>query len=138
MSGCKKYPNCKKDKDCYLGKVKDASQDWIVREKSAIELMRLAPGDTAVAAEIAKAYKVRNPDARVTMAWATATMLGDGDTKCPQCVDELERIMSAEKNSRLDKSYQLSVLTARYTISKLRTPGGTGSGGGDAEAKKEE
>jgi len=132
---------CKKDKDCYLGKVKDASQDWIVREKSAIELMRLAPGDTAVAAEIAKAYKVRNPDARVTMAWATAAMLGNGDTKCPACVDELERIMSAEKNSRLDKSYQLSVLTARYTLAKLRGGEPAGGGGGDeaaAEDKKAE
>lgn len=139
-SGIAVVEECKKDKECYLGKVKDASQDWIVREKSAIELMRLAPGDTAVAAEISKAYKVRNPDARVTMVWAAATMLGDGDTKCPECVDAIEGIMNAEKDSRLDKAYQLSVLSARYTIAKLRTPGGASAGGGEAKAeeKKEE
>lgn len=135
-SGIAVVEECKKDKDCYLGKVKDASQDWIVREKSAIELMRLAPGDTAVAAEIAKAYKVRNPDARVTMVWATASMLGDGDTKCPECVDAIEGIMNAEKDSRLDKAYQLSVLSARYTIAKLRTPGGASAGGGAAKAEE--
>ncbi len=35
---------CKTGKDCSLGKVKDTSADWIVREKAAIEVMRAAPG----------------------------------------------------------------------------------------------
>ena len=123
-AGIAAVEECKEDKDCWLGKVKDTSQDWIVREKAAVELMRLAPGDKAVALEVAKAYKVRNPDARVTMTWATATMLGDGDTPCQECADQFASIIKAEKDSRLDASYQLSVLTARYTIAKLRESGG--------------
>ena len=137
-SGIAVVEECKKDKDCYLGKLKDAGQDWIVREKAAFELMRMAPGDKAVAVEIAKAYKVRNPDARVTMVWAVASMMGDGDTKCPECVDAIEKIMDAEKDSRLDKAYQLSVLTARYTLAKLRTPGGAGDEGGGGDGGGEE
>jgi hypothetical protein len=45
--------------------------------------------------------------------------------------------MNTEKDSRLDAKYQLSVLTARYTIAKLREPGASsasaegGGGGGD-------
>lgn len=122
---------CKKDKACYLGKLKDTSSDWIVREKAAIELVRMAPGDLAVAEEISKAYKVRNPDARVTMVWSAATIMDDGATKCPACVKAIEGILKAEKDSRIDKSYQLSVLMARYTLAKLR-------GGGEAEPAAEE
>lgn len=131
-SGIAVVEECKKDKDCYLGKVKDSSADWIVREKSAIEVMRMAPGDVAAATAISKAYKVRNPDARVTMTWAAATMLGDGDTKCPACAKAFEDIRNAEKDSRIDKSFQLSVLMARYTIAKLRATGPTSP---EADAK---
>jgi len=115
---------CKKDKACYLDKLKDTSQDWIAREKAAIELVRMAPNDVGVATEISRAYKVRNPDARVTMTWAAATMLGNGDTKCGECSKLFTDIMKAEKDSRIDKSFQLSVLMARYTIAKLRPRAG--------------
>ncbi len=123
---------CKQDKDCYLGKLKDTNEDWFVREKAALELVRLAPGDTSVAQEIAKAYKVRDPDGRVTMAWAAAKIMNGG--RCQPCADEFERIMDDEKDSRLDAKYQLSVLTARYTVAKLREPGAPSAGG---KAKKE-
>ena len=123
---------CKKDKTCYLGKLEDTSQDWIVREKAAIEAARMSPGDTAVALAIAKAYKVRNPDARVTMTWLAATMLGDGDTKCAECAAQIDGIMTAEKDSRPDASYQLSVLMARYPVAKLRPAGGATAAGEDA------
>jgi HEAT repeat protein len=127
---------CKKDKDCYLGKVKNSNADWFAREKAAVELARLAPGDKAAAFEIAKAYKVRDPSARVTMAWLPAKMMAGA--KCQDCADEYERIMNSEKDSRLDATYQLSVLTARYTIPKLREPGAASvaaEGGGEAKAE---
>lgn len=125
---------CKKEKDCYLAKVKDSNADWFAREKAAVELARLAPGDKAAAFEIAKAYKVRDPSARVTMAWLPAKMMAGA--KCQDCADEYERIMDSEKDSRLDATYQLSVLTARYTIPKLREPGAASAvaEGGDAKA----
>jgi HEAT repeat protein len=112
---------CKKDKDCYLGKLKDTNEHWFVREKSAIELVRLAPGDAAVAQEISKAYKVRDPDGRVTMAWAAASIMNGA--RCQACAEELQRVLNSEKDSRLDAKYQLSVLTARYSIAKLHEPG---------------
>jgi hypothetical protein len=46
----------------------DQNADWFAREKAAFELARLAPGDKGAALELAKAFKVRNPDARVSMA----------------------------------------------------------------------
>lgn len=135
-SGIAVVEECKKDKDCYLGKVKDPNAEWFAREKAAVELARMAPGDKAAALEIAKAYKVRDPSARVTMAWLPAKMMAGA--KCQDCADEFERIMDSEKDSRLDATYQLSVLTARYTIPKLREPGAASAvadGGGSAKAE---
>lgn len=138
-AGIAAVEECGKDKGCYQAKVKDPNADWIAREKAAMELARMAPGDKAAALEIAKAYKVRDPSARVTMAWLPAKMMGEGN--CQDCADELERIMDSEKDSRLDATYQLSVLTARYSIAKLREPGAAsaveGEGGGEGEAKAE-
>ncbi len=107
---------CGTDKDCFLTTLRDSSADWFAREKSAVELSRLADGDPKVAAEIAKAYKVRNPDARVTMAWLPAKMLRD--KKCPECAAALEAVLDAEKLST-DAKFQAPVLLARDTIAKL-------------------
>jgi hypothetical protein len=107
---------CKADKDCYLTMLRDTNADWFAREKSAFEVAKLGAGDPAMALEIAKAYKVRNKDARVSMAWLPAKMLGD--KKCNECAAALEAVHEAEKLST-DKLYQAAVLLARDTIAKL-------------------
>jgi len=108
--------NCKEDKACYLKTLQNASAPWFAREKAAYEISRLAQGDATAAVEIAKAFKVRNPDARVTMAWLPAKMLGT--KKCTECADALEAVIEGEKGS-MDATMQLPVLTARTSIAKL-------------------
>ncbi|RMG96166.1 MAG: hypothetical protein D6705_11960 [Deltaproteobacteria bacterium] len=108
---------CKDDKACYLGVLKDTSAHWFAREKAAVELARLAKGDVEVATEIAKAFKVRSPDARVTMALLPAQML-EGKS-CAACVEAYQKVLEAEKGT-MDAKMQLPVLVARYTMAKLR------------------
>jgi HEAT repeat protein len=110
---------CKDDKACYLESVKDTTADWFPREVAASALVRLAKGDAAVAEEVAKAFKVRSPDARVTMAWATWKLM-DG-AKCQPCADALQAVIDGEKGS-MPPTMQLAVLTARDSIAKLAAP----------------
>ncbi|MBC8071557.1 MAG: HEAT repeat domain-containing protein [Deltaproteobacteria bacterium] len=107
---------CKTDKDCYLTTLRDGGADWFAREKAAFEIARLGEGDPAMALEIAKAYKVRNPDARITMAWLPAKMMRG--SACPECAKALEGILDAEKLTT-DAKFQAAVLMARDTIAKL-------------------
>lgn len=116
-AGIAAFEKCKSDKDCWLGVLRDSSANWFAREKAAFELSRLADNDKAVALEIAKAYKVRDPDARVTMAWLAAKML-HGKTPCGECAAAIEGVLEAEKLST-DAKYQAAVLLARSTIAKL-------------------
>lgn len=107
---------CKDDKDCYLKTLKDQNAEWFAREKAAYELVRLAKGDEAIALEMSKAFKVRNPDARVTMALMIPRLL-DGK-RCQPCADALEAVLAGEKGS-MDATMQLPVLTVRQTIAKI-------------------
>jgi HEAT repeat protein len=127
--GIQTLEKCGQDLACYVAVVDDANADWFAREVAAINAGRLAKGDIKVAESIAKAYKVRNPDGRVTMAWMAASMLQEKD--CPACATAIERVLDDEKDSRPPKEYQLSVLMARYTMGKLRPA--TGGGGGGAK-----
>ncbi|MEM9460245.1 MAG: HEAT repeat domain-containing protein [Myxococcota bacterium] len=138
-TGIATLEKCKTDQGCYQGVVDDPNADWFAREVAAVNLARMASGDAKVAESIAKAYKVRNPDARVTMAWLSAHVMQG--KACPKCAEAIERIIADEKDSRPPKEYQLSVLTARYTMAKLRAKsasGGSGSGAAPAndEGKK--
>jgi hypothetical protein len=114
--GLEVLESCKADKDCYLATLRDSNADWFAREKAAYEAAKLGDGDPKVALEIAKAYKVRNPDARVTMAWLPAKMLHG--KPCPECAAALTSVLGAEELST-DASYQAPVLMARDTIAKL-------------------
>lgn len=116
--GIQTIEKCADDLKCYVAVVDDANADWFAREVAAVNAGRLAKGDVKVAESLAKAYKVRNPDARVTMAWMSAHMLQEKD--CPACALAIERVLDDEKDSRPPKEYQLSVLMARYTMGKLR------------------
>jgi hypothetical protein len=115
--GIKLLEECKDDEACYNKTLQNAAADWFAREKAAFELARLAPGDEPTAIEIAKAFKVRNPDARVTMAVLPVQMLGE--KKCGPCVVAYENILKAEKGS-MDPKNQLAVLKARHAMAKLR------------------
>ena len=114
--GIKVLESCKTNKDCYLETLRNSNADWFAREKAAYEAARLGDGDPKVALEIAKAYKVRNPDARVTMAWLPAKMMHG--KPCPECAAALQSVLDAEELST-DASYQAPVLMARDTIAKL-------------------
>ncbi len=107
---------CKADKACYLKTLQDQNADWFAREKAAYEVTRLAQGDKAAALEMSKAFKVRNPDARVTMALMIPRILGEA--KCQECADALDDVMKGEKGS-VDATMQLPWLTARTTIARI-------------------
>lgn len=111
--------SCGEDKGCYMKTLTDTNADWFAREKAAVEVAKVSPGDIGVAEEISKAYKVRNPDARVTMAWLPTKILGD--KKCPKCVVAINGVLEAEKMS-MDAVYQESVLRARASIARLQDP----------------
>ncbi|MEM6294668.1 MAG: HEAT repeat domain-containing protein [Myxococcota bacterium] len=113
--------SCKEDAGCYQKTLDDVNADWFAREKAAFELARLKKGDVATAESISKAFKVRNPDARVSMAWLPMHMLEPG-TKCGACVEAIQGVIDAEKSS-MDAKYQASVLRARETMAALRPTG---------------
>ena len=115
-AGVKLLESCKADKACYLKTLQDQNADWFAREKAAYEVARLSPGDKGVALELAKAFKVRNPDARVSMALLVPRVLGDA--KCPECAVALDDVMKGEKGS-MDATMQLPVLTARTAIARI-------------------
>jgi HEAT repeat protein len=123
--GIELLERCKADRDCYLKDLRDQAADWFVREKAAYEVARLGAGDPKMAEEIAKAFKVRNPDARVTMAWLPAKML-DGKP-CPACAEAYQHVLEAEKVS-MDAAFQLSVLTARANMARLDDRAGDDEG----------
>jgi HEAT repeat protein len=116
--GIQTIEKCGEDLACYVAVVDDINGDWFAREVAAINAARLAKGDAKVAESIAKAYKVRNKDARVTMAWLAGHVMQG--KPCVVCAEALERVLVDEKDSRLPPEYQLSVLTARYNMGKLR------------------
>lgn len=110
---------CEDDLKCWKTKLGDVSQPWIVREKAAFMVARASKGNAAVALELAEAFSVRNPDARTSIAWLTAATLGHGATRCQACATKIADTMERDKGG-LPATYQLSVLTARVTVAKLR------------------
>ncbi|MEM7159141.1 MAG: hypothetical protein AAF799_40260 [Myxococcota bacterium] len=117
-SGIAVLRRCGTDLPCYSSVLADPEQPWFAREVAAMNAARLAPGDADVALQIARAYAVEDPDARVTMAWLTGHMLDD--TRCQACADTLQHVLDEAKREGLPPKYQLSVLTARTAIAKLR------------------
>ncbi len=113
--------SCKGDAACYQKTLEDVNADWFAREKAAFELARLQKGDVTTAEAISKAFKVRNPDARINMAWLPMHMLERG-TDCAGCVTAIQGVLDSEKGS-MDATYQASVLRARSTMAALRPAG---------------
>lgn len=111
---------CGRDPGCLQDVLADPQADWFAREVAAVLLARRAPGDAETAERIAAAFSVRNPDARVTMAWLSAHVMQGA--RCPSCAHHLRDRMEQERATKLPAEYQLAVLTARYSIAKLREP----------------
>lgn len=126
---------CKDDKACYLETLNDANANWFAREKAAVEVARLGKGNVDDAVAVSKAFKVRNPVARVTVALLVPQMLPD--KKCQACVEAFEGVLEAEMGS-MDREYQLSVIKARHAIAALEDHSAkkaAAAGGGDAKAE---
>ncbi|WP_146157808.1 HEAT repeat domain-containing protein [Enhygromyxa salina] len=120
--------SCKEDVACYEKILMDSSKGWFEREVAAFNFARMSkPGDIEAAAKLAKAFKTRDPEARINIAWLSARVAGT--TPCPECSDALESVMSAEELTK-DANMQGAWLTARQAMAKM-TSGGSGSGGGE-------
>src|SRR5690606_30612598 len=115
-------------KACYEKVMMDSTKTWFEREVGAFNYARRSkPGDIASAAQIAKAFKTRDPGARVNIAWLSAKVAAG--TPCPECADALENVMKAEELTK-EPTMQPAWMTARQSIAKL-TGGGGGSEAGE-------
>jgi HEAT repeat protein len=109
--------DCQQDAACYEKVLLDATRAWFEREVAAFNFARLAtPGDIVAAAKLARAFKTRDPDARVHIAWLTAKVAAG--RPCPDCVDALEQVMKSEETTK-DARMQAAWIMARQTIAKL-------------------
>jgi HEAT repeat protein len=115
---------CKDDRACYEKIMADSSKPWFHREVAAFNFARNSPaGDTEAAAKLARAFKTRDPEARIHIAWLTAKV-ADGKS-CPACAEALEGVMKAEELTK-EPTMQGAWMTARQTIAKVT--GGAGGG----------
>ncbi|MCA9683723.1 MAG: HEAT repeat domain-containing protein, partial [Myxococcales bacterium] len=104
MKGAAVLDECKDDKACYDKVLADTTRDWFEREVAAFNVARRAePGDLETAVAMAKAFKTRDPSARVNIAWLTGVVAGD--KPCPECAVELEKVMKSEELTK-DKLMQ--------------------------------
>jgi HEAT repeat protein len=112
---------CKEDVACYEGILVN-SPNWFEREVAAFNFARMSKkGDAVAAAKLARAFKLRDAEARVNVAWLTAWVAGE--TPCPECSEALEAVMKSEELTK-PPNMQLPWLTARQTIAKVS--GGAG------------
>lgn len=117
MKGAKVLEDCKADKACYEKVLADSTRDWFEREVAAFNYARMSePKDVVAAANLAKAFKTRDPDARVNIAWLSAKVAAGAP--CPECAEALEAVMKAEELTK-DATMQGPWLTARQTIAKV-------------------
>jgi HEAT repeat protein len=113
---------CKDDKACYEKIMGDATKPWFDREVAAFNFARRSEvGDIDAAAKLARAFKTRDPEARIHFAWLTAKVAGG--KPCPACAEALEGVMKSEELTK-DATMQGPWLMARQTIAKV----GAGSG----------
>ncbi len=124
MKGQAVLEECKTDRACYEKVLADSTRDWFEREVAAFNYARMSePGDIVAAANLAKAFKTRDPDARINIAWLSGKVAAG--KPCPECADALEGVMKAEELTK-EATMQGAWLTARQTIAKV-TAGGSGA-----------
>jgi HEAT repeat protein len=117
MNGVAVLEECKEDRACYETVMSDATKHWFAREVAAFNFARMSePGDLDAAVKLARAFKTRDPEARINIAWLTGKV---ADRKpCPECVKALEDVMKAEELTK-DATMQSAWITARQTIVKM-------------------
>jgi HEAT repeat protein len=116
---------CQDDAACYEKIMSDSTKPWFDREVAAFNFYRRSqPGDIDAAAKLAKAFKTRDPEARIHIAWLSAKLAGG--KPCPACAEALEGVMKAEELTK-EPTMQGAWLTARQSIAKVTG----GSGGGE-------
>lgn len=115
--GVNTVTRCGRDRDCYQTVLQDDDAPAFARETAAAALARLAPEDPQVATAIARAYTVRDPDARITMASLPARMMNG--TACPTCAQALRAVLEEDRATGLPMQYQRAVLVARDAIARL-------------------
>jgi len=126
LAGIDVLEECKDDKACYEKMMMDATKGWFQREVGAFNFARMSePGDIEAAAKLAKAFKTRDAEARINIAWLSAKVAAG--KRCPECAAALEGVMKAEELTK-DPTMQGAWLTARQSIAKVT---GGGGGGGD-------
>jgi HEAT repeat protein len=117
LPGIAVLDECKQDSTCYEAIMLDASREPFEREVAAVNFARLATlGDVVAAAKLARAWDNPDPEARVTIAWLTGKVAAG--SSCPECVDELERVMKAEELSK-SVTMQGAWLMALQTLAKV-------------------
>jgi HEAT repeat protein len=115
---------CKEDVACYDKVLADSTKSWFEREVAAFNFARMSkPGDVAAAGKLAKAFKTRDAEARVNIAWLTGHVANG--TPCPDCAESLEGVMKSEELTK-DANMQAPWLMARQTIAKVTSGGGGG------------
>jgi HEAT repeat protein len=113
---------CKQDVACYEKILADSTKSWFEREVAAFNFARMSKkGDAEAALKLARAFKLRDAEARVNVAWLTAWVAGE--TPCPECSKALEDVMKAEELTK-DANMQAPWLMARQTMAKVS--GGSG------------
>lgn len=122
-SGIAVLEQCKDDVACYEKILADSTKGWFEREVAAFNFARMSKiGDIEAATKLARAFKTRDAEARVNIAWLTAHVAGE--TPCPECAEALEGVMKAEELTK-DAKMQAPWLMARQSIAKV-TSGGSG------------
>jgi HEAT repeat protein len=121
-SGIAVLEECKQDIACYERILADSTKGWFEREVAAFNFARMSKkGDAEAATKLARAFKLRDAEGRINVAWLTAWVAGE--TPCPACSKELEAVMKAEELTK-DANMQGPWLMARQTIAKVS--GGAG------------
>ncbi len=125
LEGVAVLEQCGDDRACHRAVVSDRSRHWFAREVAAFRLARTSQApDLGTAADLARAFEIPNPEARVNVAWL-AGKVAAGE-RCPECAEALEAVMKSEELTK-DASMQPAWLTARRAIAKL-TAGPPSSG----------
>lgn len=124
LAGLAVLETCKDDKACYETAMMNSTASWFEREIGAFNFARMSePGDIEAAAKLARAFKTRDAEARINIAWLSARVAAG--QRCPECVEALEGVMKAEELTK-NPTMQGAWLTARQSIAKM-----SGGGGGD-------
>lgn len=116
-AGLRPLQECGEDTGCYREVLGDDRRLPFEREVAAFNLARrAAPGDLELAAALAAAFAIPDPEVRIHMAWLAGKVAAG--RACPECVRNLEAVLVEEESSK-SPTMQAAWILARQTIDKL-------------------